>query len=75
MEDHSLPEYLKIYISNENLKATNKKKIFCKDINKNMISQLDLFELQEYYKEIKEGNSFYYCNMRQFASTSLIYNT
>jgi hypothetical protein len=64
MEDHSLPEYLKMFISNENLKVTNKKQILYKDIDKNMISKLDLFELQEYHKELKEGNSFYYCNMR-----------
>ena len=64
MEDHSLPEYLKMFISNENLKVTNKKQILYKDIDKNKISKLDLFELQEYDKELKEGNSFYYCNMR-----------
>ena len=60
MEDNSLPEYLKLYISTENKKYLNKQIIHYKDINKNVINQLNLFESRDYYTDVSKGYSYCY---------------
>ena len=59
----SLPEYLKMYISNENKK-------YKKDsLNKsNNYEDKTIEELVEYKREINEGYSYYYSTIRILAN-------
>tara|TARA_B100001123_G_C15011251_1_gene907650 strand:- start:147 stop:413 length:267 start_codon:yes stop_codon:yes gene_type:complete len=73
MEDNNLPEYLKKFIDEENKKHTEGQKDlkdlkylyqYTKDFDKTFRKELDLFELQKHKEILKEGQSYYYINLR-----------
>ena len=76
MEDDSLPNYLKEFITNENQKYLNTRLIHSNSIDKHVTGQLDLFELQGYKNDMKMGESYFYCKIRPLAynSNAYVYN-
>lgn len=62
--DNSLPIHLKMYINKENSKYLKKDSMASKDVYKNMMDNLSLIELQEYKESMKEGQSYWYNQLK-----------
>ena len=73
MENNSLPNYLNLFISNENIIHSNKQVIHSTHIDKHIKNNLDLVELQQYNESMNIGHSYYYCNIKPLAYTTDIY--
>lgn len=63
--DNSLPTHLKMYIDEENSKYLKKDSMASKNVYKNMMDNMSLIELQEYKESIKEGQSYWYCQLKK----------
>ena len=56
MENNSLPNYLNLFISNENIIHSNKQVIHSTHIDKHIKNNLDLVELQQYNESMNIGH-------------------
>jgi hypothetical protein len=72
MENNGLPNYLKEFITNENHKYLNTQLIHSTRIDKHITSHLSLTELDDYKKDMKIGESYFYCELRPLAYSNNI---